>query len=595
MCRIAGAISPLLHKEELTAFVSNMCQVQEHGGPDGKGIYTNPAFNGVFGHRRLSIIDLSEAGNQPMTTCYFNNTYTICYNGEIYNYPQLKEMLKTDGYSFSSNTDTEIIMAAYDKWGTGAFERFNGMFAFALLDHNKNEVVLARDISGIKPLYYAETPGLFAFASEVRAFKQIPQLRNENENWQVYLMAYGHLPEPVTTLKEVKPLAKGSYLVYNVSAAKTYTSTFARLHYLEKTDNHKEAVEMIQQQFSAAVKRHLLSDAPLGVFLSGGLDSSIIAMLAAKERALNTISLFFENSRYSEKKYQDKLVQQISCTHNRFLLTEEQFHTSLPGIIKAMDLPCCDGINTWFISMFAKQSGVKTVLSGIGGDELFGGYPSFDRMKTASLLANWVPAKFLRAGRLMQSKKFRRLCYLSINGAVGKYLFLRGHFVPSDIAVHLNMDEAAVWKILETSPVLPDINYLSAGNQASWLETNMYMQNQLLRDADVMSMAHGLEIRVPFLDTDFLKMVFSIHSDLKYKGKGSKQLLIDSFNHQLPRSIWDRPKMGFSFPFTEWFANNRYSNTGNKTVDDAFPIFKEGGLHWSQFFTILLLATYGNE
>jgi asparagine synthase (glutamine-hydrolysing) len=594
MCRIAGALSPSLHKEELTAIVGKMCLIQKHGGPDGDGIYTSPAFTGVLGHCRLSIIDLSEAGRQPMTYIYLNNTYTISYNGEIYNYPQLKESLKKEGYPFFSNSDTEVIMAAYDKWGAGAFERLSGMFAFALFDHSKNEVVLARDVSGIKPLYYANTAHLFAFASEVRALQKVPQLSNPNQDWPVYFMAYGHLPEPVTTLQEVKPLAKGSCMVYNILTGKTTTNTFERFSYVEKVDKHEEAVELVQQNLSAAINRHLLSDAPLGVFLSGGLDSSVIAMMAAKQQQLNTVSLYFDNSDYSEKKYQDELIKQLSCEHHQFLLTEEDFHISLPGIIKAMDLPCCDGINTWYISKYAKESGLKAVLSGIGGDELFGGYPSFDRIQMASWLAK-MPAKLLRAGRLMQSKRFKRLCYLSIDGATGKYLFLRGHFVPSDIAAHLDMEEAAVWKMLEETPVLPDINYLSYGNQASWLETNMYMQNQLLRDADVMSMAHGLEIRVPFLDKDFLQTVFSISSNVKYQGKNGKQLLIDAFGSELPRSIWNRPKMGFSFPFAEWFGNSKYAVTGNKKVDAGFGKLKEGQMHWSQFFTLMLLANYRNE
>ncbi len=594
MCRIAGALSPSLPKEELASLVGKMSLVQKHGGPDGDGTYTNPAFNGVLGHCRLSIIDLSEAGRQPMTYNNLDNTYTISYNGEIYNYAELKQSLKMYGYSFSSNSDTEMIMAAYDKWGAGAFERFSGMFAFALLDHSKNELILARDVSGIKPLYYANTSQLFAFASEVRALKQVPQLNNENPNWQVHFMAYGHLPEPVTTLKEVKPLAKGSYLVYDIARGITTTNTFDRLCFVEKTDSHKVAVELVRQKFSQAIERHLISDAPLGVFLSGGLDSSIIALLAAKKSDLTTVSLHFENSLYSEKKYQDELVKQLSCKHHPFLLTEEDFHHSLPGIIKAMDLPCCDGINTWYISRFAKETGLKTVLSGIGGDELFGGYPSFSRIKMASYLAN-SPGNFLRAGRIMKSKKFSRLCYLSIRGAVGKYLFLRGHFIPSAIAAHLGIEEASVWKILEETPVLQDIDYLSYGNQASWLETNLYMQNQLLRDADVMSMAHGLEIRVPYLDKDFLKTVFAINSNIKYKGKNGKQLLIDAFGDQLPGSIWNRPKMGFSFPFTEWFANSRYAHSGHRQMDAAYNRFKEGNLHWSHFFTMMLLASYNNE
>ena len=594
MCRIAGAISPTLHKDELSAFVNRMCFVQKHGGPDDSGTYTGETFNGVIGHCRLSIIDITPAGHQPMN--YLSQKYVISYNGEIYNYKELRDELKNSGYSFSTQSDTEVIMAAYDKWGTAAFERFNGMFAFALCDTQKNEMILVRDVSGIKPLYYAHTQNCFAFASEVRALKQLPQLQEENKNWPVYLMAYGHLPEPVTTLKDVAPLPKGHYLKYNIADNTISTASFERLKYFEKIGNHKEAVDLIRHTLDAAVKRHLISDAPIGVFLSGGLDSSIIAMLAGKhQQQLNTVSIYFDNENYSEKKYQDELLKNLPCSHQQFLLSENDFHTSLPSIISAMDLPCCDGINTWFISKYAKESGLKAVLSGIGGDELFGGYPSFKRINTALLLAH-LPDKILKAGRFAQSKKLRRLCYLSINGPVGKYLFLRGQFIPSDIAKFLNADEAEIWNILEQQPLLPDISFLTPANQASWLETNMYMQNQLLRDADTMSMAHGLEIRVPYLDKEFARLAFKIQSNVKYKGALGKQLLIDSFKDIVPRLIWDRPKMGFSFPFKEWLSNSSYSTaTNGEDLKMYHTKLINNQMHWSQFFTLLLMRSYGNE
>jgi asparagine synthase (glutamine-hydrolysing) len=370
--------------------------------------------------------------------------------------------------------------------------------------------------------------------------------------------------------------------------------TFARNAYLEKINHRREAIELVKDQLEAAVKRHLISDAPIGVFLSGGLDSSIIALLANKhQEKLNTISIYFEDKQYSEKKFQDVLQQQLSCTNQQFLLREKDFNDFLPSIIQSMDLPCCDGINTWFISKYAKESGLKAVLSGIGGDELFGGYPSFNRIKTALLLEK-LPDSILRAGRFANSKKIRRLGYLSIQNPVGRYLFLRGQFIPGDIAKFLNADEAQVWKILSEQPQLPDIDYLSPQNQASWMETNMYMQNQLLRDADVMSMTHGLEIRVPFLDKEFFQLSLKIESDIKYSGKLGKQLLIDSFKDILPELIWNRPKMGFSFPFKEWLSNDMYAHANGKDLAVQHDHLKKNEMHWSQFFTLLLMQTYNN-
>ena len=526
---------------------------------------------------------------------YARDRYVISYNGELYNYQELKKELVAAGLDFKTNSDTEVIVAAYSYWGLTALDRFSGMFAFAIWDNLEKELLLARDFAGIKPLYYAFTKEGFAFASEVKAFATINYLQEPNDQWPVYFLAYGHLPEPITTLKNVQPLGKGNYLIYNYSAHTIQIKSFARYKYLELVGNREEAVCLIKNGLDQAVKKHLISDAPIGVFLSGGLDSSIIAVLARKYKSqLKTTSIYFENEQYSEKKYQDILQHQLASDHQPHLIKENDFHACLPGIATAMDLPCCDGINTWFISRFAKESGLKTVLSGIGGDELFGGYPSFRRMNAALSLEN-LGAGILKKTQLSDAKRLRRISYLSIGGAVGRYLFLRGQFIPVDIAKFLNIGETEVWNILSEQPLVPAIDFLSAGNQASWIETNLYLQNQLLRDADVMSMAHGIEIRVPFLDKEFVETVFKIKSAIKYRGKLSKQLLIDSFKDDIPEAIWNRPKMGFSFPFKEWLSNDQYAvNKNGIDLNGYHHKLKAGNMHWSQFFTLYFMTNYAN-
>jgi len=593
MCRIAGIVNKSLSVAERQQIVKDMCTVLKHGGPDDEGIYTNDAEHITIGHRRLSIIDVSDGGHQPMS--YANGRYIISYNGELYNYVEIKTRLQQAGYLFNTQSDTEVILAAYAAWGEAAFEQFNGMFAMSIFDRETGIVILARDPSGIKPLYYAITNQGLAFASEVRAFKKISYLREENKNWQVYFMAYGHLPETVTTLQQVMPLEKGCYLSYTISNAAVKIINYFRYSYLEKINDRSVAIELVKQQLEKAVERHLISDAPIGVFLSGGLDSSIITLLADKKQPqLNAVSIYLESNQFSEKKYQDKLIQQLSCTHHQFLLKEKDFHTNLPTIIQAMDLPCCDGINSWFISKYAKESGLKAVLSGIGGDELYGGYPSFNRIGKALLLQQ-LPDKVLKGGRFLNSRLLNRLAYLSIAGPIGRYLFLRGQFIPVEIARQLDMDEAAVWSILESQPIVPNIDYLTPPNQASWLETNLYMQNQLLRDTDIMSMAHGIEMRVPFLDKEFVQLSLQISSAVKYSGKLGKQLLIDAYKENLPEIIWNRPKMGFAFPFKEWFSNPRYSRSqSGKDLSDIHARLKNNQLHWSQFFTLLMLEDYPN-
>ena len=591
MCRIAGIVNKSLTEAERQHMVKDMCTVLKHGGPDDEGIYTNETEHTSIGHRRLSIIDVSSGGHQPMS--YPQGRYIISYNGELYNYAEIKNQLQQAGFQFTTQSDTEVVIAAFAAWGTAAFQQFNGMFALAILDTKTSMVTLARDPSGIKPLYYAITNEGLAFASEVRAFKKIPYLLEENKHWQVYFMAYGHLPETVTTLQQVKPLEKGCYLTYNISTAAVKITNFFRYSYIEKINDRSVAIELVKEQLEKAVQRHLISDAPIGVFLSGGLDSSIITLLADKhQQQLNAVSIYLESKEFSEKKYQDVLIKQLSCNHHQFLLKEEDFHTHLPSIIQAMDLPCCDGINSWFISKYAKESGLKAVLSGIGGDELYGGYPSFNRIGKALLLQQ-LPNKVLWAGRFSNSRLLNRLAYLSIEGAIGRYLFLRGQFIPVEIARHLNMDEAEVWSILQSQPIVPNIDYLTPPNQASWLETNLYMQNQLLRDTDIMSMAHGIEMRVPFLDKEFVQLSLQISSTVKYRGKLGKQLLIDAYKDNLPEIIWNRPKMGFAFPFKEWFSNPKYSRSQTgKDFSDIHTRLKNSQLHWSQFFTLLMLEEY---
>jgi asparagine synthase (glutamine-hydrolysing) len=564
--------------------VGEMCRILKHGGPDGEGAYADEENHLVLGHRRLSLIDLSNCGHQPMS--YAEGRYEITFNGEIYNYKELKSELQRAGACFKTNSDTEVILAAFATWGTAAFNRLNGMFAFALWDKENKKLYLVRDSSGIKPLYYAITKEGLAFASEIRGFKPIPYLQQQNDLWPLYLMAYGFLPEPVTTLKQVKPVPKGSYICYDVKTNSCKTSFYKTYQYSEEFSNREEIIEKIKDTLSNAVKRNLVADAPLGVFLSGGIDSGIIALLAKScGTGLNTLSIYFDNEQFSEKKYQDILLDKMRVQHNQFLLSEAEFHKNLPDVFDSMDQPGSDGINTWFISKYARQNGLKAVLSGIGADELYGGYPSFKRIHKVLLLEK-IPNRLLNAGKYTSLRKLRRAGYLSLGGTVGKYLFLRGQFIPNEIASHLNMEEAQVWNILQDVEY-PDINTLTPENQASWMETNIYMQNQLLRDADTMSMAHGVEIRVPFLDSEFIDLTLKIKSAVKYLGDRNKQLLIDAFTGILPEPVWNRTKMGFSFPFKEWFSRNELVR---ESVDEIYyESFIGGAIHWSQFLTLSLV------
>lgn len=591
MCRIAGMADISIPLSQTEKMVEQMCQLLKHGGPDDGGIYIAEDCNLVIGNRRLSLLDLSKDGHMPMS---YKGQFYITYNGEIYNYQELKSELISLGHQFSNKTDTEVILASFAQWGSLSFSMFKGMFAFALWDSIKKELYLVRDCSGIKPLYYSISNTGFKFASEVRALTIVSSNSIKQSNWPVYMLAYGHLPEPVTTEESVKPLPKGFYLKYNFTNQQYHFQSFAHYSFSNQITDVNIAQNQTRSVLQNAIESQMIADAPIGVFLSGGLDSGIIASLASKsnKEKINALSIYFEEKEFSEKKYQDILIKKLNCSHHQFLLKEEEFQNSFPSILDNMDLPSCDGINTWFISKFAAEKGLKAVLSGLGGDELFGGYPSFNRYNKSEWLMK-LPDFFKGIGKSSSSKKLNRMSYLKMNGTKGIYLFLRGHFTPNDIASQLGSYENEVWDILEDLPVLMNLNGVNDKNKASWMEFNLYMQNQLLRDSDVMSMIHGVEIRVPFLDDNTIRIANKISPEVKYAGKLPKQFLIDTFYEDIPREIWDRPKMGFSFPFAKWLSNSSYVQdlmlNGSENSKSNYYKFISGKLHWSHLMSLIIL------
>lgn len=595
MCRIAGIINNNLPIGEIAAMVKEMCQLQKHGGPDDEGLFISEENNLVLGNRRLALLDLTPEGHMPM---HYLDRYCITYNGELYNHLSLKEDLMQKGYQFQNHTDTEVILASFAHWGVLSFAKLKGMFAFALFDKKEKELFLARDVAGIKPLYVSNNSGMLAFASEIRAFKSIPSLQEPNTNWPIYMMAYGHLPEPITTLANVQPLHKGCYIKYELSKNRSSMQSYAHYSYTHQIVDKTQALNLVKNQLEQSVTNHLMADAKVGVFLSGGLDSSIIASIAGKRNSsdYSTLSIYFDDPAFSEKKYQDALISQLNCKHSQHLLTETEFQTSFQTILDSMDLPSCDGINTWFISKYASEQGLKAVLSGVGGDELFGGYPSFNRMNIAKVL-QFLPGIITQLGKYTRSKKLNRLAYLKMEGIKGLYLFLRGHYSPIEIATQLGAYEAEVWNCLNVHPVCNDISVLHNKEEASWMEFNLYMQNQLLRDADVMSMIHGVEIRVPFLDDDVIRLTNKISPAVKFKGNRPKQFLIDAFKSDLPEMIWNRPKMGFSFPFAQWLGESEFvkesMQNSNRQSQHNYQKFLGGNLHWSQLISLVIMKYRG--
>jgi len=595
MCRIAGIISERLSQAEIRDKVKLMCRALKHGGPDDEGIFEDESAHIAFGHRRLSIIDLSSNGHQPMADVGQNAWIT--FNGEIYNYPELKTELLQLGAQFNSGTDTEVILQAYLNWGTAAFAKLRGMFAFALYDVNKALTYLVRDTAGIKPLYYSAVNNGLCFASEVRAFKQAGLATENDPDWQIRLLAFGHIPEPYTTLKNVSCLPKGYFLCWNNQNA-GYTLNKYQVDDLQNiVTDENEAYRLIHDALSQSVNRQLIADAPIGVFLSGGIDSSLLTLLAnqQKKEQLKTISIFFDEKSYDERSYQNIINNKINGQNFSHLVRQSDFEACFPQIINAMDMPTTDGINSWFISKYAHDDGLKAVLSGVGADELFGGYPSFNRIKYLGYLRKLPSWIFKLSGRFLPDH-YKRLTLLAVNHPVADYLALRGLFSLTDISAVLDTSVDHIHDVLfgsTLSPAPSGYNY----EHAEWFETHFYMQNQLLRDTDVMSMNHGLEVRVPFLDEDFSQTARAIAPDIRFNRKQPKKLLIDSFNGLIPSEIWNRPKMGFTFPLQQWMnGHKQISNTDNykgKAAQNIIKLFKNNGIHWSKAFALYHVQNNG--
>jgi asparagine synthase (glutamine-hydrolysing) len=588
MCRITGIVdkgSTRLHADSFS-----MRDSMSHGGPDSAGMYYDEQAALSLGHRRLSIIDLCETGSQPMFS--EDKALTLIFNGEVYNYLELKAELVRAGFNFRSSSDTEVVLKAYQYWGTDCFAKFRGMFALAIHDKPNARLVLARDHAGIKPLYYYCDGRSLYFASEIRAFKTLNNKWEENPEWKVFFLTYGYLPNAVTTLKGVKPLEKGSFMVVDTKTLQSRQEFFFKDSYTEEITDPDEARELIHDALQKAVQRHLIADAPLGIFLSGGIDSSLITLLAKPfKEELHTLSIIFDDKNYSEKKYQDLIVEKVGSKHRSFLLDKKLFLDALPDILLAMDQPSADGINSYFISKFAKEAGLKAVLSGLGADEFFGGYSSFKRGDMVRKL-RLIPKPLLEITNYLSQNKYKKISFLKSDNAIGEYLFNRGYFTDLEIAGLLDMDQKEVRQILLATQLPEFLQGLDKGNRASYFESNLYMEHQLLRDTDVMSMWHSIEVRVPFLDYDLIKTVQRISSKLKFDHEQSKFLLIDSFKNILPEEIWNRKKQGFVFPFETWMKENLDSFSGINQKAGLDKKFKAGKLTWSRYWTYLLSQSF---
>lgn len=570
MCGIAGVLSRN-QAISLDPTLQTMCMALRHRGPDDEGrtILALPdGWRLGLAHTRLSIIDLSSAGHQPMIDP--NTGSAIVYNGEVYNHAAVRKSLGPDHYQ--STSDTETILKSWMRDGESTLTQLRGMFAFALYDEPRQQFWLVRDRLGIKPLYVCQPdPQTLVFASEVRALLASGIVERKLHSAAVAaFLTFGAVTAPNTLLAGVNSLLPGACWRFDVSGASSrlapVKNQYWRPHFASRSApamHYAEAVERVRPALLEAVSLRMVADVPVGVFLSGGIDSSsVVAALAAQGHRLKTLSVAFAEQDYDESRHARLVAKEFGAEHSELVLNPRQILDDWDEALAAYDQPSIDGLNTYFISRAALQAGVKVALSGVGGDELFAGYPYFRMLSRFENRWNrWLASAYYPLLCLVRPGATRtvKLGMLLNAGqsALGAYTGCRQ--VLSQVhRANLLGGSCQTLELVPTSlacELESAVANLDAVNRHSFLEIALYLANMLLRDMDQMSMAHSLEVREPLLDHVLVEALAGIPGRLKLnRGRSgcSKAMLVDALPVKLPNAILHRPKMGFVFPWEHW-------------------------------------------
>lgn len=543
MCGIAGAIgySPIVVRKIINA--------QKHRGPDGQGFFSDGVCS--LGHRRLAIIDLSKKASQPMTS--EDDNLVITFNGEIYNYKELRQELKTH-HHFKSESDTEVILHLYEDLGEKCLSKLRGIFAFAIWDRKNRTLFAARDRLGVKPLIYTQTKEGLIFASELKAILKtgrVGKVINRSALSQYFL--YGSVQTPETLVENIFKLPPACFLSFRNKKLKIkkYWSLPSKKSAMSRKNMEAEIASRVRK----AVELEIVSDVPVGLFLSGGIDSSILAALARQySNDLHTLTIGFKEKKYDETIRATQISKHLGLRHKNILLDPKKIISELPEIFDQIDQPSADGINTYIVSAAAKKVGLKVAISGLGGDELFIGYPSLRSLYSYSIvnkIFRLLP-KFLRNHiftflyRKNLSMHRKKVLYLLLKCENDKeiYQLSRAVLLPKDVS---EICDANIQRETDSGneKIKDKINQFSA------YEINNYLNNTLLHDADRMGMANSIEIRVPLLDYKLVETVFAVPGKDKIKLK-PKSLLTKPFASLLPPSFLNYKKKGFVLPFEQW-------------------------------------------
>ena len=588
-----------------------MTAAMRHRGPDEEGFLARDARAPglALGMRRLSIIDLA-GGHQPVWN--ESKDVAVIFNGELYNYRDLRERLSLCGHRFTTQSDTEILVHAWEEWGEDALTELRGMFAFALLDLRQRFATapilfLARDPLGIKPLYYTQTPGGFAFASEVRALLAsgaVPKRLSEDAV-TAYLL-FGSVSEPVTLLEGVFSLPPGHRMLLHVPERRRTprarpwwdpaVSPAARDTL--KPRDFSVAAKKLRTLLEDAVRAHLIADVPVGLFLSSGLDSGAIAALAAKaRRGIESFTLTFPGTAFDEAELARLAANRFKTKHTEVPLSGESVLSRLDEALGALDQPTMDGINTYFVSWAAKQVGLKVALSGLGGDELFAGYQTFSDTPRISKLIRWawfVPAPVRRitaplvaalAGRTSTPDAARKAsaAWIHPDALPHPYFFTRALFPPGQLeriieprfrpstvgADGVTLEPTWLGWLERTADEGRKLEPVAG---VSWLEMRTYMVSTLLRDTDSASMARSLEVRVPLLDTPLVEFVGSLPEAARRRPGAQKALLVEALGDLLPQEILGKRKRTFTLPWEEWLRGPLRARMEASFANPAFSL-----------------------
>lgn len=628
MCGIAGIFTSKRNPAERTAAVERMVHRSAHRGPDDRGIFSDGDV--TLGMCRLAIFDPAN-GHQPMATP--DGRFTIVFNGAIYNHRELRAGLEAAGRVFRSHCDTEVLLAAYAEHGAACLPRLRGMFAFAVWDARERTLFVARDPLGIKPLYYARLPGGgTVFGSELNALLASGLVSREIDAASAgEYLAWFSVPAPRTLYRGIANLPPGHSLT--VDAAGT-VRTQAWWHLPAPVQpgrtaaNYQDFIHGLRHQLEDSIRAHRVADVPVGAFLSGGMDSTAVVGLMARQGGpkLKTFSLVFGESGYSEQASARLAAQAFGTEHHEDLLTGARVAADLPKILASYDQPTGDGINTWYASRLAKQGGVTVALSGLGGDELFGGYPSFrDLPRLRGLLPLWrrLPGRLRGAVtdrlRAQSGARARKLAdFLTHARDLHELASLQRRVLPEVQRLALLAPEARrlATRLGPNHPMLEDYAFELIGADpfqiiSAW-ELRTYMADVLLRDSDVFSMAHSLELRVPFVDRVLLDWLWPQPAWFKYEPRRAKRALADATADLVPAAIRNRPKQGFALPFAQWmraelrpFLDETFapaSLAGCPWLEPAevtrlWSGYLAGGdpRNWSRVWTLAVLIAFANR